>query len=426
MGITVPKSSRPASSWSGISLSIGSGPTTMPNETAPPAHHRPLRIGIDNTAAARETAGIGRYARELIHAILRVDMDNNYVLMAGSAGLGEAWHRQKATLRELMPADRLSLRAIPLTDDWMARLWQRLRIPRPAEAVIGSVDLFYSPNFVLPPLLPSTPALLTIHDLSFMRYPETFPHPLRAYLEKVVPRSVTRANHILTDSDATRQDLIALLGVEAAKITTLHLGVSPDFTPIAAQNELDLLRQRYPIGDRPYILAVGTVQPRKNYIHLMEALDPIAERMPCDLVIVGRPAWLSEPIVEAVAQRPFVHMLGFLDDGDLPALYRQAALLAFPSLYEGFGLPPLEAMACGTAVVASSASSVPEAVGEAGQLVDPQDVGAWTQAIRSVMEDASLRDELIRKGLKHSARFTWERAARQWLSIVQNIMVNVD
>lgn len=398
----------------------------MPNEGATSSHKRPLRIGIDYTAAARETAGIGRYARELIHAILRVDAHNTYVLMAGSAGLGDAWIAEKASLRDLIPVDRLTIQSIPLTDDWLARLWQRLRLPIPAEMITGGVDLFYSPNFVLPPLLPRTRSLLTIHDLSFMRYPETFPHQLQAYLEKVVPRSIDRATHIISDSEATRQDLMELFNVEPTKITTLHLGVSRDFTPVPTQDERKILRERYHIGDRPYILAVGTVQPRKNYVRLMEALDPIAARIHSDLVIVGRPAWLSEPIVKEAEKRAFVHLLGFLDDGDLPALYRQAALLAFPSLYEGFGLPPLEAMACGTPVIASSASSVPEAVGEAGLLVDPLDVHAWTLAIRKVFEDTTLREDLITKGLAHSTHFTWERSARQWLSIAQNFFTSVD
>ena len=381
----------------------------------------PFRIGIDYTAAARETAGIGRYARELINAILRIDKRNSYVLMSGSAGLGPVWDEQKENLRSLMPTHRLTLRSIPITDDWMARLWQRLRLPIPAELITGRVDLFYSPNFVLPPLLPGTLSLLTIHDLSFMRYPETFPDKLQTYLSKAVQRSVGRATHIVSDSEATRQDLVALFGTDPAKITTLHLGVSPSFTPIQTQDERQVLRDRYNIGDRPYILALGTVQPRKNYVRLMQALDPIANKINCDLVIVGRPAWLSDPILEQAAKRSHVKMLGFVDDGDLPAMYRQSALLVYPSLYEGFGLPPLEAMACGTPVIASSASSVPEAVGKAGLLIDPLDVDAWTEAIHQMFEDTVLRDELIAKGFTHSAQFTWERAAEQWLEIVQLI-----
>ena len=154
----------------------------------------------------------------------------------------------------------------------------------------------------------------------------------------------------------------------------------------------------------------------------MQALDPIAEKLNVDLVIAGRPAWLSEAILEEAANRSFVKMLGFTDDADLPALYRQSAVFAFPSLYEGFGLPPLEAMACGTPVIASSASSVPEAVGQAGLLIDPLDMQAWTTAIEQVLEDSDLRIRLISSGLAHSNQFTWERAAKQWLALLPNII----
>jgi glycosyltransferase involved in cell wall biosynthesis len=380
-----------------------------------------LRIGIDYTAAARETAGIGRYARELIHAVLNLDHTHTYKLIAGAGGLGANWQHQKSQLQELMPTGRLSIHALPITDDWMARVWQRLRLPLPAEFITGRIDLFYSPNFVLPPLLPGTRSLLTIHDLSFIRYPAAFTDSLLTYLQKAVPRSVHRATHLLADSEATRQDLITLFGTPPNKVTTLLLGVSPRFSPVGEANERSCLQNRYGIGSKPYVLSLGTVQPRKNYVRLMQALDPIAVKMDMDLVIAGRHAWLSEPILEQAAQRPFVHMLGFTDDGDLPALYRQAALFAFPSLYEGFGLPPLEAMACGTPVIASNASSIPEAVGQAGLLVDPLDVPAWTQAVRQVFEDTALRDDMTVKGLAHSSEFTWQRSAQKWLSVVSKI-----
>ncbi|HOT90476.1 MAG TPA: glycosyltransferase family 1 protein [Anaerolineae bacterium] len=380
-----------------------------------------MRIAIDYTAAARQGAGIGRYARELIDAILTADSPHSFVLLTATAGLGERWTRAKQHLRDNAASTAtLTFRDLPLTDDWMARLWQRARVPLPAEWLTGRVDVFYAPDFVLPPLKRTTRAFLTVHDLSFLRYPETFPPKLRTYLAKAVPRSVARADHIFADSEATRRDLIELLHVPPAQVTTLYSGVTPRFNPHPAEGERAHLQARYGIGARPYILTVGTVQPRKNYIRLMEACDPLAARRPLDLVIVGRPAWLAGPILAAAEQRPYVHLLGFCDDADLPALYRQAALLAFPSLYEGFGFPPLEAMACGTPVVASTASSVPEVVGDAGLLVDPLDVPAWTAALAQALDDLSLRDRLRRAGPARAATFTWAHAAQAWLSIVDS------
>ncbi len=378
-----------------------------------------MRIAIDYTAAARQGGGIGRYARELIGAVLAQESAHQFVLMAASAGLGARWTREQARLRALAAhPEQLRFRSLPLTDDWMARLWQRLRLPLPAELLTGRGDCFYSPDFVLPPLLPATRAILTVHDLSFLRHPETFPPPLRRYLEAAVPRSIARADHILTDSDATHRDLLALLNTPAEKITTLYCGVSPDFSTQATPGERERLQKRYGIGERPYILAVGTIQPRKNYVRLMAACDPLAAAQALDLVIVGKSAWLAEPILAAADEREYVHRLGFTEDGDLPALYRQAAVCAFPSIYEGFGLPPLEAMACGTPVVASTASSIPEVVGKAGLLVDPLDGAGWTAALRRVLRETDLHAELRARGLRHAPTFSWKHAAEQWLTLI--------
>ncbi len=379
-----------------------------------------MRIAIDYTAAARQGAGIGRYTRELITAVLAVGAPHHYVVMAAAAGLGERWEREAARLRAA-GGDRLTLRPLPLTDDWMARIWQRLRVPIPADWISGRVDLFYSPDFVLPPLQRGTPALLTVHDLSFLRHPETFPEALRAYLERAVPRSVARADHILADSHATRRDLIELLGAAPDKVTTLHLGVSASFSPKPGPNERARLSARYDLGAKPYVLAVGTVQPRKNIRRLIDAMDALADSHDVTLALAGQPAWLSDPILEAAAARDYVRVLGFVADEDLPALYRQAEVFAFPSLYEGFGLPPLEAMACGTPVVASNASSVPEAVGNAGLLINPRDVPALAHALERALTDGTLRGKLRERGLDRAAEFTWDRAARRWLALIQEI-----
>jgi len=381
-----------------------------------------VNIVIDYTAAARQGAGIGRYVRELIDAILTATTEHKFVLLTASAGLGGAWARARQQLHETAARpDNVAFRNLPLTDDWMARLWQRLRLPLPGEWLTGRVDAFYSPDFVLPPLQKRTRALLTVHDLSFLRHPETFPPKLGAYLNRAVPRSVARADHILADSEATRRDLVELLAVPPGKVSTLYGGVSPRFTPKTADGEREHLQAQYGIGARPYILAVGTVQPRKNYVRLMEACDPLVAQRELDLVIAGRPAWLSEPIVAAAKRRAYVHLMGFFADTDLPALYRQAEALAFPSVYEGFGFPPLEAMACATPVVASTASSVPEVVGDAGLLIDPLDVPAWTAALEQVLDDPGLRARLRQAGLARAATFTWARTAQTWLNLVASL-----
>jgi glycosyltransferase involved in cell wall biosynthesis len=295
----------------------------------------------------------------------------------------------------------------------------------------GPIDVFYSPDFLLPPLVGGVRTLLTIHDLSFLRHPETFPSALHDYLVAAVPKSAERADRILTDSEWTRRDVIELLDVPADRVSALHLGVSrlfgaePKPPGTDATAERARLQAAYGLVPGPFVLAVGTVQPRKNLLRLVQAIDIVRETpgdqtQAVNLVIAGSPGWLAEPIFAAAKQRDYVQMLGFVAEADLPALYRQAQALAYPSLYEGFGLPPLEAMACGTPVIASRASSLPEAVGDAGLLIGPTDVDDMAQALARVLSDEDLRAELRTKGLQRAASFTWQRTAEEWLAAIEH------
>jgi len=369
-------------------------------------------IGIDYTAAARQGAGIGRYTRELISALLALESAHQYVIFAATGGLEPGtWEPQ--------PGPNVHLRTLPLTDEWLARLWHRLRLPIPVEFVTGLLDVFYSPDFVLPPTRRATRTLLTVHDLSFMHYPEAFVPPLRRYLERVVPRSIARADLVLADSAHTRSDIVSLFNAPPDKVQVLYSGVHSRFCPEPAPGERERLRERYNIGDQPYILSIGTVQPRKNYVRLIQAFAHLQTCKPANLqlLIGGGRGWLYQDIfAEAEKHGDCVRLLGFVDDADLPALYRNAALFAFPSLYEGFGLPVLEAMACGLPVVCSNGSSLPEVAGDAALLVDPHDTGALAQAMARALEDADLRREMIERGFAQAGRFTWEQSARQLLA----------
>jgi len=394
-----------------------------------------MRIGIDYTAAARQRAGIGRYTRELITALLALEQDtilsHQYVLFAAIGRLSRAhWQREidrLHTIRHsplvLSPVEVFAIRTLPLSDDWLARLWHRLRLPIPVETVTGPLDLFYSPDFVLPPTRRGTRALLTVHDLSFLRYPEHFVPKLVQYLTQVVTRSVARADHVLADSAATRADLIAHLGTEPEKVTVLYSGVDPRFCPRPEPGEAERVRARYGIGDQPYVLSVGTVQPRKNYARLIRAFNQLTNQPTNQLLIAGGKGWLYENILAEAEKYPdHVRILGFVDDADLPALYRGASLFAFPSLYEGFGLPVLEAMACGIPVVCSNVSSLPEVAGDAALLVDPLDTDSLVRAMARALEDTDLRQEMIAQGFAQAARFSWEKAARQLVATFDTIL----
>jgi len=373
-----------------------------------------LRIGIDYTAAVRQGAGIGRYTRELVRALAKLDRSHHYVLFAAAGG-------QRLADGDWPP--NFQTRWVPLSDRSLAILWHRLQLPLWVELATGPVDIFHSPDFILPPVRRAK-TLVTVHDLSFIRVPECADPNLRAYLNKVVPRSVDRADLILADSQNTKDDLVELLSAESDRIEVVYPGVEERFRPIEHQALLEGVRRRYNLPPR-FVLGLGTLQPRKNFITLIEAFADLRFAI-CDLhlVIVGGKGWLYEGIfatVERLGLEDKVVFPGFVADEALPALYNLADLFVFPSLYEGFGLPPLEAMACGTPVVTSNSSSLPEVVGEAGLMVEATDIETLTEAMRRVLEDSALRARMIAKGLEQARKFTWEKAAAKLLSLYETL-----
>ncbi len=385
------------------------------------------RIGIDYTAAVQQSAGIGRYVRELIAALLKLDTVHQYRLFAATpAPIPASLLPAAGSARGGPPAGRPRVTRLPFHDKWLMRIWHRARLPLPVELVTGRIDLFHSPDFTLPPTLPRTRTLLTVHDLSFVVDPDSADERLGAFLRRVVPRSVHRADHVLADSQAAKQDLVALWDTPPEKITVIYCGVDPRFRPVADADALRAVRCRYGLGGEPFILSLGTLQPRKNYRRLIQAFAPLASRFPdLSLVIGGGKGWdydeiLSEPARLGISER--VRFPGFVADADLAALYSAASLFAYPSLYEGFGIPILEAMACGTPVIASNSSSLPEVTGDAGLQADPLEVGSWTAGMGRLLDDSALREDLIERGKAQTGRFSWEEAAGQLLSVYRHLL----
>ncbi|MGD9046658.1 MAG: glycosyltransferase family 1 protein [Anaerolineae bacterium] len=380
-----------------------------------------MRIGIDYTAAVRQGGGIGRYTRNLIRALVELDSANHYKLMvAGGWGDGDGLGPWPANVE---------VRPVALSDRWMHLLWQRLRLPVPVQAVTGSIDLFHSPDFVLPPTA-GTPTILTVHDLSFLRVPQFFVPEFRKYLEGAVNRAVSRAGHILADSESTRRDLLELMSVEPERVSVLYPGVEARFRRVEDRAALAQVRSRYDVPER-FILGLSTLQPRKNFEGLIEAFRRLLnehgdepEMMGLQLVIAGGKGWMYEEMLALVERRGLtdrVRFPGFAADEDLPALYSLAAVFAFPSWYEGFGLPVLEAMACGTPVVAADNSSLPEAVGKAGLMVSAGDTAALASALADLLADGELRARLGAAGREQARKFTWEDAGRELLEVYQRV-----
>lgn len=375
-----------------------------------------MRIGIDYTPAVRQGAGIGRYTRGLIGALAELDRENSYRLFVAARGVSTASVPRAANWRPCLA---------PLTDRETSLLWQRLRLPLPVELFLGPLDLFHSPDFVLPPVLRAR-TVLTVHDLSFLRVPQ-YAHPvLRAYLERVVPRSVRRADLILADSENTRRDVMELLSVPGERVRVIYPGVEARFRRVTDPAVLAAVRARYGL-ERPFILGLGTLEPRKNWPGLIEAYGRLVRRarVPHDLVIVGGKGWLYEPIFQKVEELGLgqrVRFAGHARDEDLPALYSLAACLAYPSFYEGFGIPVIEAMACGTPVVTAPISSLPEAGGEAALYAEPGDADALADALERAIGDEALRGRLRQAGQVQASRFTWQGAAAQLLAAYRAVM----
>jgi glycosyltransferase involved in cell wall biosynthesis len=364
----------------------------------------PITVGFDATSAVRQTAGIGRYTRQLLAALAQLDDDTRYRLFYW--GRGEC----NGSLPQL--DRRFRVRKLPISDRVANAVWHRARAPLPVQLVVGAFDLYHSPDFTLPPVF-GRPAVLTVHDLAFLRTPECAFPSLRAYLQEVVPRSVERATHVVAVSESTRRDCIELLGTPPAKVTTILEGVGPAFHP-SVDPEADRVRLREAGIAGSYILTAATLEPRKNYVRLLEAFALLRARgVTHRLVIAGQPGWMFEPIFEAVRRLKLVDAVKFLrpDDRLLAALYGRADVFVFPSLYEGFGIPPLEALACGAPVACSDTSSLPEVVGDAAVLFDPLDVEAIAAGVMRLLDDRGFAQRLRILGLDRAATFTWERAA---------------
>ncbi len=379
-----------------------------------------MHVGIDFTAGVWQGAGIGRYTRELMGAVIAQGAGIRFTLFYAAGFPGSPPPPYLADLQQLCASHRATRAVpIPLPPRRLTQVWHRLRIPLPIEWLTGPLDILHAPDFVPPPTHART--LVTIHDLSYMVHPECAVPGVAAYLRAAVPRALKQASVIIADSESTRRDLHRLLNIAPDRVIVVYPGVDARFRPLPP-DVCEPVRRRLNLPRR-FVLFVGTIEPRKNLVRLLEAfarIDRATLNHRCNdelfLVIAGRRGWMYQPVFDAIDRlhvRDRVQLLDFVADSDLPVVYNLAQVFVYPSLYEGFGLPPLEALACGTPVVTSDNSSLLEVVGNAALLVRADDVEALSEGMICLLTDESLRDRLRRAGLEQARRFRWEASARQ-------------
>jgi glycosyltransferase involved in cell wall biosynthesis len=362
----------------------------------------PLRIAIDAHSVGSRLAGNESYITNLVEALAQLDTVNQYTLYVTKREATERFENRWPNVRVRSTLPHTPLVRIPLT--LVAELRRR------------PVDLLHV-QYTAPPLAPC-PIVATIHDLSFEHLPETFKRRSRMQLRLTVRRTARTARQVLVPSEHTRRDICETYGIGPERVRVTPLAAPAHFAPVEDEREVRRVRELYGLTCE-YVLAVGSIQPRKNLVRLIQAYSALRWARPHanlpKLALVGKKAWLYDETLRAIEEcglGDLTVLTGYVAEADLPALYTGALCFVYPSYFEGFGLPPLEAMQCGAPVIAGNRTSLPEVVDDAGLLVDPFDVEALTSALARMITDSNLREQLRVKGLERARQFSWHETAR--------------
>lgn len=371
-----------------------------------------MKIGIDIQCLTRPLTGVGYYTRGLLEGLAGLADAGRitpfYFSFHGQVELPALVYKKMAPRDRKIPGRLLSLG------------WKRLGFP-PIEWLIPGMDVYHFPDFIARPVR-RKPVVTTVYDLSFKRFPEfTEPKNLK-YLEASLPVSLERSDRIIVISQFTKQELVTLYPVPPDKVAVVEGGVEDSFRRPLTDDDLLRIRYRFNLPEK-YLLTVGTWEPRKNLVRLLEAwssLKASGKVGGCKLVLAGLKGWFCGEIEQKFrnqAGQRGVMALGYVPRSALPAIYRSAAGFVYPSLYEGQGLPPLEAMASGVPVAAARAGSLPEMLGEAALYFDPTDPRRMAEALEAILTRPGLAADLAERGKRQTARFTWERAAEKTLEV---------
>ena len=372
-----------------------------------------MRIGFELSPITRTRTGVGQYCYYLLKHLLQNDTLNDYC--GFSSGM------EKPDVAAF--AARMPNRHLPVPTRLLYRVWEMTHRPR-VDRIIGGADVFHATNFVLPPTATAR-RVVTIHDITFLAVPEMCSPKITRYFARHLRTYAAEADAVLVHSEATRQDLVQRLSVPAEKIVVAPPGVDPSLRRIEADAARQVLRERYSI-EGPFVLFVGTLEPRKNVVGVVRAFAQLRHAADHTLVLIGQRGWNCQPIfetIEALRLTDRVRHLGFLPrHKELAYFYSAAAALAYPTFYEGFGLPLVEAMACGCPVVTSDSSSVPEVVGDAALVAAPEDTEAHARHLDRIIAEPELAEDLRRRGLARAQQFTWDRCAEITLRTYEKVV----
>ncbi len=371
-----------------------------------------MRIALDATAVPRQMAGAGVYTYQLACTLAKSPGDHELVVLG----------------RPDLFAGVAGLRVVPVEPQTPARrlLWEQTLLPSLLERL--DADVLHSPHHHTPLVGWRAVAgrgrlrrVVTFHDVTFLLLPQRYPVLRRLYMEAVTRTSARVADAIICPSQAVRRDIVDRLGVSPEQVLAIPEAAGPQYRPIDVAGQRQA-RERYHLPER-FILSVGSLEPGKNRTRLIAAIARLRnQQQSSPLIVIGQPAWGYQrdfDLVERLGLRDQVRFLGYVPDSDMPAIYSAATVFAFPSLYEGFGLPVLEAMACGAPVITSAAGATAEVAGDAALLIDPRDTDAIASTLARGLSDGGLRADLTRKGFDRAAEFSWERTARETLSVYE-------
>ena len=368
-----------------------------------------MKIGVEaERANIANPTGVEHYAAELIKNLAKLDHVNEYIL----------YFRTKPQDWFLKLPPNFKLKVIPFP-----KFWTQTRLA--FELMIHPVDIFLLPIQALPFFHPRK-SIIMAHDIAYEFFTEAFTPFMLFYLKLTTRFGVRFAKKIMSASEATKKDIVRIYKIDPSKIQVTLLAMDPNKYKPLSYGEVQPVLDKYGLVYKKYILFIGTLQPRKNIIRLVDAYIKLRKenRIEEKLIIAGGKGWLWEPIIKKIKESGMgenVKHIGYVDELDKPALYNGAVLTTLPALYEGFGLPPLESMACGTPTVVSNLSSLPEVVGDAGKLVDPKSIDSIAQGILEVLTNQELQKDLSQKGLARSKLFTWEKTARETLAVIESL-----